>query len=159
MEALTEIHINGLAVLLGGGALSGMQKLWFDYQHSKESKGKGAGWREQSFWHFTQYIGAVLLAHAKQQVLGRQLSCLSVAPPSLFLRFIFAIIEWCICGKGVMFKCPLRPETLNLPELDLQVIMSCQMWVLGSQFRSSTRVSSVCSSQLRYLSSFWQLSS
>lgn len=38
-----------------------------------------------------------------------------------------------------MLKCSLRPEALNLQVLDLQMGGSCQMWVLGTQFGSSTR--------------------
>lgn len=85
---------------------------------TKEMKGE----RGQSCWHFTQCTEVVLLAHAEQQGLDQQPSSLCPPPAFSFLRIHF--LQWL---------------ALHLQELDLQVVMSCQMWALGTQFRLSTR--------------------
>lgn len=55
----------------------------------------------------------------------------------LFKRFTY-FMYMCVCFAHVC-KIPWRPGVLDLLRLEFRALVSCQAWLLGTEFRSSSR--------------------
>lgn len=75
--------------------------------------------------------------------------------PSYFWKvcLFFNDVLVCVCVWiwACEFRCPWRPEASDPLELELQTLVSCLLWVLGIELRSSARSMLACCSSLSYL--------